>query len=239
MGNKVRVGQVYVQVLSGENTLGAVRVAQLYVNVITQLTTTTTTSTVTTTTTAPPLYVEDVVITTPTTTTSTTEYIPPATTTTTTTTSTTEYVPPTTTTTTTTSTTIPPNGLEWGEETPYDNVYSYQWSEWTDENGGNPFTTPRWGYSGYGWGQLLLYPDLANVSSVKGLPSGWKTLTVEKNRYGSCSGYVNVYIRGSTTIFDRDDVSPSWSRYTSPVYVEWNYVQLKAQMTLTSTTTTT
>jgi hypothetical protein len=90
------------------------------------------------------------------------------------------------------------------------------------------------------FGQLILYPGIVDVSDVKELPEGWKTLTVEKNRYGSgYAGYVNVWIRGSTSTFSWDDGSPSWDLYTSPVYTDWTYAQLKVAMSLTGSTTST
>ena len=221
---RVRVSQVVV--LYGEKN-PRVRIAQsaiLYGEF--------TGSTTTTTTTSPPWYVEDVVITYGTTTTTIT--VPGSTTTSTTTTSTTSTTS--TTTSTTTTTTIPPHGLEWGEEEPYDNVYAYGWTEWQTEDGDNVITSPRAGDL-KDWGRMLIYPGTSNVSSVKSLPSGWKTLTVEKNRYGTCSGFVNVYIRGSSTEFDWDASSPTWTLYTVPVYTDWNYSQLKVEYGTTTTTT--
>lgn len=213
----------------------------------TTTTSTTTTSTTSTTTTAPPFYVEDVVIrppttttTTSTTTTSTTGPPPVGSTTTTTTTTTSTFT--TTTSTTTTTTFIPPIGYEWGEEDPDDNVSKGGWGNWKLSDGSSPYTNPPSGAGSVSnWKCLILFPNQEVYSDVVPLPSGWKTLTVEKNRYSNlcCGGYVNVWIRGDTSIFLWDDVSPAWNLYTSPIYTDWNYAQLRVKMSLTGTTTTT
>ena len=207
------------------------------------LSTTSTTTTSTTSTTID--YVEDVVITAPTTTTTTSTTGPPpvgTTTTSTTTTSTTVTSTTVTTTTVTSTTTGPPIGVEWGEQYPPESIDKYAWSEWKDSDGNAAKYSPVSG-SNKGWGCLILFPYQEVFSSVKVIPSGWKTLTVQKNRYGDyCCGssqYVNIWIRGDTSTFDWDDASRSWSLYTSPVYAEWTYVQLKAKMSVTGTTTTT
>lgn len=132
-------------------------------------------------------------------------------------------------------------GLEWGEHYPVEAVDVYGWTEWKLEDGSAPTFNPPigMGVSVADWGKLILYPSELVYSSVKSMPSGTRTVEVEKNRYGFCVGNVDVWIRGSSTTFDWDDGSPSWSLYTSPVSVDWSYVQLRVGGDFGATTTTT
>ena len=173
--------------------------------------------------------------TTTTTSTTTTTTVTGSTTTTTTVTTTTS-----TTVTTTTTTTIPPEGLEWGEPEPYDNVEKYPWSEWRTQDGVPARYTPVGG-SSEGWGCLIIFPGETYYSTVKPIPAGSKPLRVFVNKYRQVcqAGNVNVYIRGDTSSFLWDDVSPSWNLYTSPTIQSWEYAQLKIEGIFTTTTTIT
>jgi len=230
---EIRSTQVLVEVLSEFPQAAEIHVSQVLVEVLeSRLTTTSTTSTSTTeipitTTTGPPG--------------STTTTAPPGPTTTT--------GPPPTTTTTTTTTTIPPDGHEWGELYPYDNVRIGTWRQWRTSDGAYVRTNPMWDNCNGGamgtscYGQLLLYPGESHVSDVIPLPEGFKTLYIEKNRYESyCTvGSIEVWYRGGYTSFSQTAVSPSWQLYSGPVYADWSYFQIKLTLPLSIyyTTTTT
>jgi hypothetical protein len=133
--------------------------------------------------------------------------------------------------------------MEWGEEDPGEDVDKYGWTEWKLEDGSGPTLNPPVvaGTSIANWGKLILYPDEQVYSSVKPLPPGYRTIGIEKNRYGYCVGSVSVWVRGSDVSFLWDDVSPSWSLYTGAFLTDWDYIQLKVEgnFVASSTTTTT
>jgi len=54
-----------------------------------------------------------------------------------------------------------------------------------------------------------------------------KKFTVIRDKYGTGSGNVTIYIRGDTSSFAQHDVSPEWAVYNAPIVRTWQYVQLK------------
>lgn len=80
------------------------------------------------------------------------------------------------------------------------------------------------------WGKLQVTdgtPDYGPV--VDRGEANEQIFTVTLNKYGSGSGAVNVFIRGSAAGFAQHDVSPAWQAYTEPVQDAWRYIQVKLE----------
>jgi len=61
------------------------------------------------------------------------------------------------------------------------------------------------------------------------MDSGIKCITITQDKYGTGEGVFQIYVRGSTIIFDYDAVTPAWEEYSGPRNVEWNYIQVKLE----------
>jgi len=59
-----------------------------------------------------------------------------------------------------------------------------------------------------------------------------RAYTITENRYGAGANPENatLQIRGSSTSFDQDDVSPDWEDYSIPISRNWRYVQIREVM---------
>jgi len=73
----------------------------------------------------------------------------------------------------------------------------------------------------------VTYPD-----SIYGLvedtgDTSPKSFAVTRDKYGTGSGSVEVWIRGSATSFDPDNpITPTYEEYAAPITRSWRYVQL-------------
>jgi len=98
------------------------------------------------------------------------------------------------------------------------------WQTWSDGSGGIPLVSgdQDWGRLALttlgGQGRSAVY-DLYNEDLRK--------YTVTLNRYGAGMGDATLQIRGSTSSFVQDDVSPDWEDYTIPITRSWRYVQIR------------
>jgi len=50
---------------------------------------------------------------------------------------------------------------------------------------------------------------------------------VQKDKYGTGSGIVKIYVRGDSASFDHHAALPAWSKYTNSFTESWRYIQLK------------
>ena len=78
------------------------------------------------------------------------------------------------------------------------------------------------------WGKAEVWdgtPALGDVIDTGDTDT--KTFTVTRDKYGTGSGSVTIYIRGDTSVFGQHDGSPSWAEYTAPTVQSWRYVQLR------------
>lgn len=80
------------------------------------------------------------------------------------------------------------------------------------------------------WGQLQVDDGTPVYGSVvdRG-EANEQVFTITINKYGSGSGNVNAFIRGSASSFAQHDVSPAWQAYTEPVQDAWRYIQVKLE----------
>lgn len=113
-------------------------------------------------------------------------------------------------------------GIAWGEASPAIETPE-SWSTW-DDGASGPITV----IGSSDWGKFIFGPAGTGHGPVKDLlNSNTKVLTVTLNKYGTGSGSPTVYMRGDTSTFNQDDVSPAWAVYTGPTQREWRYVQVK------------
>ena len=78
------------------------------------------------------------------------------------------------------------------------------------------------------WGKLSLPVGAEGRSKVYDFgDSNSRQYTINRDVYGTGSGAVTIQIRGSTTAFNQDDSSPSWTTYTTPTVQSWRYVQVR------------
>lgn len=111
----------------------------------------------------------------------------------------------------------------WGYETPASDEYKLSWAEWKHVGGGgSPVTVD--GDANYG--SMLVDTDCYGPV-VQANPPGDKAITVTKNKYGASSDNYKLYIRGDTSSFAWDAVSPSWMEYTGSTTQNWTYLQIK------------
>jgi antitoxin component of RelBE/YafQ-DinJ toxin-antitoxin module len=116
-------------------------------------------------------------------------------------------------------------GFAFGEESPNQDENPESWATWSDGGAGLPTIT-----GDADWGKLSLGDGEIGHSLVKNTgDTDNKLITVTRDRYGSGSGNVNIYIRGQAGSFGQDDGSPSWEAYSTPVAKVWQYVQLKVE----------
>lgn len=114
-------------------------------------------------------------------------------------------------------------GNAYGEESPTNGETPVGWSTWSDGAGGSPNIAgdPKWGQLVLESGEEARSPVLqyANFDS--------REYTINRDLYGTGSGSVIIEIRGSTTQFSQDDVSPSWTTYSGATTQSWQYVQVR------------
>jgi len=78
------------------------------------------------------------------------------------------------------------------------------------------------------WGKMALDSSEEGRSKVYDFGNAnARTYTLTENKYGSGSGSAILQIRGSSTPFNQDDISPSWETYTIPINREWQYIQVR------------
>jgi len=130
----------------------------------------------------------------------------------------------TTTSSSTTTTLAISGGIAFGEQNPTEKEVAVSWQTWSDGSGGIPLVSgdQDWGRLALttlgGQGRSAVY-DLYNEDLRK--------YTVTLNRYGAGMGDATLQIRGSTSSFIQDDVSPDWEDYTIPITRSWRYVQVR------------
>lgn len=79
------------------------------------------------------------------------------------------------------------------------------------------------------WGQLSLNSGQEARSRVYEYPDAkLRQYTINRDVYGTGSGSVTFYIRGSTTAFAQDDNTVTWNTYSGPTKQSWQYVQIRA-----------
>jgi len=116
----------------------------------------------------------------------------------------------------------PLDAICWGEETPDAGEESKPWTYWRKPGGAYAeLETDEWGRV------TVTYPD-----SIYGLvedtgDTSPKSFAVTRDKYGTGSGSVEVWIRGSATSFDPDNpITPTYEEYAAPITRSWRYVQL-------------
>jgi hypothetical protein len=115
------------------------------------------------------------------------------------------------------------DGICWGEQNPDPGEERRSWPSW-EVSLGVPVTVqgdPAWGKCEVEDGTSV-FGNVANLGN-----SNTRTYVVEVDKYGLGSGNVDVYIRGSTSVFLRHAASPSWALYSGPTEQDWQYVQLR------------
>jgi hypothetical protein len=116
---------------------------------------------------------------------------------------------------------VPP--VAFGEQSPSQGETAVSWATWSDGAGGAPTIS-----GDADWGKLQLLSGEEGRSQVYDMGSIQTLIwTVTENRYGTGSGTAQLQIRGSTTSFAQDDVTPSWENYSGPVEKTWRYVQVR------------
>ena len=112
----------------------------------------------------------------------------------------------------------------FGEQNPNQGEDAVSWQTWSDGAGGIPTVT-----GDADWGKPIL--DLTGaegLSAVYDLGSAVTRLfTLTRNRYGTGSETATLQIRGDTSTFSQDDVSPTWETYSAPISRGWRYVQVR------------
>lgn len=112
----------------------------------------------------------------------------------------------------------------FGEQSPTQGEDAVSWQTWSNGFG----TVPN--VSGDpDWGKLSLELSGAEGrSAVYDMGSAvTRTFTLEENRYGTGAEDATLQIRGSTTIFEQDDIEPTWETYSTSVSRNWRYVQVR------------
>jgi len=56
-----------------------------------------------------------------------------------------------------------------------------------------------------------------------------RIIVLTRDKYGSGSGSITIYIRGQATSFNQDDGSPAWEEYTVQVKKDWRFIQTKVE----------
>lgn len=113
--------------------------------------------------------------------------------------------------------------VAWGEEASDEPART--WQDWEVSLGVNPTII-----GDQDWGQMGLNIGTPTYSAMIDTgDTNNKTFTVDKNKYGSGTGTVTIYIRGSASTFGKFDGSPSWTEYTAPTSQTWRYAQLKVE----------
>lgn len=111
--------------------------------------------------------------------------------------------------------------LIWGEENPTQGEAKFKWDIYSDGNRLQPAFTSS-------YGKLQIFGNTEARSDVVWLSnSETHYIRITKDIYSSGSGVGKFYIRGSTTVFQQDDVSPTWEEWTAPVSKTWKYIQIK------------
>jgi len=116
----------------------------------------------------------------------------------------------------------PEDAIAWGEEIP-DGEEAKSWQYW-EVSAGVGITVQGdadWGKAEVADGTPV-YGDVVNIGD-----SNTRTYTVTRDKYGSGSGNVSLYIRGDTTPFTQHAGTPSWNLYSTPTEQDWQYVQLR------------
>jgi hypothetical protein len=115
----------------------------------------------------------------------------------------------------------------WGETTPDATENKLSWTQWEESNGVPVTVTgdPDYGSMQIDSGTPCYSPVVQNVSGLR------RAFEVVQNKYGSGSGNVNVYIRGSNSSFAKWDANPTWNLYSGETKQDWNYIQLKVEYT--------
>ena len=115
-------------------------------------------------------------------------------------------------------------GYAFGEENPTDENPE-SWVTWSDGAAGSPTII-----GDADWGQLKVQLNASGQSAVKDLGSvKARIIVLKRDKYGSGSGSITIYIRGQAATFNQDDGSPSWEEYTIPIRKDWRYIQAKVE----------
>jgi hypothetical protein len=116
-------------------------------------------------------------------------------------------------------------GSAYGQQTPDADETAKSWTTWKAEGGGAVTVNgdPDWGSVEVPSGTPVYGPveDTGDVTE--------KRFTVQQNKYGTGSGVAKAYLRGQATTFLWNDVSPTWTEYTTSVVATWRYAQAKLE----------
>lgn len=113
----------------------------------------------------------------------------------------------------------------FGEENPTEGETPESWATWSDGAAGNPTII-----GDADWGQLKVQLNASGQSAVKDLGSTKNRIIVlTRDKYGSGSGSITIYIRGQAATFNQDDGSPAWEEYTTPINKDWRFIQTKVE----------
>jgi len=116
--------------------------------------------------------------------------------------------------------------ISFGEENPTEGELAVSWQTWQNTSEQNP------GVVGDGdWGKLkLLYPDGEVRSLVYDLGNtDSKKVTLSANEYGTGDSNFTLEIRGDSSSFNRNDLTPVWETYAGQVDKTWRYLQIRVK----------
>ena len=111
----------------------------------------------------------------------------------------------------------------FGEQNPTQGELPVSWQTWDDGAGGSPTVV-----GDTDWGQLQLnYPEQARSQVYDMGRVALFRFSLNLDVYQVGQGVATVQIRGDTSPFNQDDVSPAWIEYLNPVIQTWRYVQTR------------
>ena len=111
--------------------------------------------------------------------------------------------------------------MAFGEQSPTSGETPISWQSFDDGAGGAPETS-----GDADWGKIVVQSGNEVRSRVYDLgDTTQRTFTIAIDTYGSGSGSGTVQIRGNSSYFAQDDVSPSW--VSAPQTQSWQFVQVR------------
>lgn len=113
--------------------------------------------------------------------------------------------------------------VKWGE-----NVGgAYEWND--SELGWTLGPAARLFPSGDGWGRIGFDGQGADSWAYSPVIDTGRTVNyIGINHTGNPVGY-SIKIRGSSTVFSKEDVLPEWESYINPIQKNWRYIQIEVE----------
>ena len=114
-------------------------------------------------------------------------------------------------------------GLSFGEENPNQGESAISWQTWSDGSGGIPTIVGN-----QDWGKIDIDLSEEGRSQVYDFSNiELRLIILTENRYESGQGIATLQYRTSDSIFNQDDINPSWNNYSDQFLTVFRYMQIR------------